>query len=180
MHLLPKPSVLSVNLTSSSRISHTGAGSILATGNGGCRLYARLRSPALQDAGFPFKLYATNQSDGFRLTVYCTGNRCAWSGHLRMPRFLFGQHIEHHLLRIKQVKRIGAPQFTFMVYAPVTTCCFASQRDTAVSVSISVLFYTVGLKIITSMVTMTPVSVPDPYRRQRLIHRNNHRCAAPL
>lgn len=73
-----------------------------------------------------------------------------------MARFIFGQHIECHLLRIKQVKRIGAPQFTFVVYAPVTTCCFASQRDTAVSVSISVLFYTVGLKIIMSMVTMTP------------------------
>ncbi len=40
---LPKPSVLSVNLISSSRISHTGADSILATGKR--RLYAlRARS----------------------------------------------------------------------------------------------------------------------------------------
>jgi hypothetical protein len=73
-----------------------------------------------------------------------------------MARFIFGQHIECHLLRIKQVKRIGAPQFTFMVYAPGHDVLFCQPAVNAVSVSISVLFYTVGLKINTSMVTMTP------------------------
>jgi hypothetical protein len=35
------------------------------TGNGGCRRYARLHSPALQDGESPLELHATNQGDRF-------------------------------------------------------------------------------------------------------------------
>ncbi|CBG36270.1 hypothetical protein EC042_3443 [Escherichia coli 042] len=47
----------------------------------------------------------------------------------------------------------------------VTTCCFASQRLMAVSVSIAVLFYTVGLTLTCDADDDTLVSLLDPYRR---------------
>ncbi|EFI3968372.1 hypothetical protein HH684_000591 [Escherichia coli] len=48
----------------------------------------------------------------------------------------------------------------------MTTCCFASQWLIAVSVSIAVLFYTVGLTLTCDADDDTLVSLLDPYRRQ--------------
>ena len=72
----------------------------------------------MKAADLTLKLHAADQGNGLWLAVDRPGNLRAFAGHLAVTGFFVAQQIKGDVIRVVNVKRIGAPQLVITRDAP--------------------------------------------------------------